>query len=271
MSAVVEKELPLSIQLEKLPVHFLRRKNEVIGAAACLEMLSSLQSLLKWQLQPTGPHNWKRGAGATQSAQIEPCFFQRVSSRSKCYREETNASWLLLTRIQTAVVDQLHVSNASVFVFILGTACAKGRHWQGCQTWFSCAPTPSRMWILPSGASSRRTLLGNYARSLDGSCGRSLKCFRPFQREIIVEALAGNDVFVQAATSFGKSLCFQLPAVIDRGSTSIESQGAQRCSRRPVLTYAVTIVISPLLSLMVWHPRWQSPLCTPGVANSSSR
>lgn len=42
--------------------------------------------------------------------------------------------------------------------------------------------------------------------------------FRPFQREIIQAALDGNDVFVQAATSFGKSLCFQLPAVVDQGS-----------------------------------------------------
>jgi ATP-dependent helicase YprA (DUF1998 family) len=41
---------------------------------------------------------------------------------------------------------------------------------------------------------------------------------RPHQREIILAALDGKDVFVQAATSFGKSLCFQLPAVIDRGS-----------------------------------------------------
>ncbi|CAG8972440.1 hypothetical protein HYALB_00001129 [Hymenoscyphus albidus] len=53
--------------------------------------------------------------------------------------------------------------------------------------------------------------------------------FRPMQREVIVAALDGNDVFVQAATSFGKSLCFQLPAVIDHG---------------------ITIVVSPLLSLM---------------------
>jgi superfamily II DNA helicase RecQ len=43
--------------------------------------------------------------------------------------------------------------------------------------------------------------------------------FRPYQREIIQAALDGNDVFVQAATSFGKSLCFQLPAVLDQGST----------------------------------------------------
>ena len=42
--------------------------------------------------------------------------------------------------------------------------------------------------------------------------------FRPVQREVIEAALEGNDVFLQAATSFGKSLCFQLPACIDYGS-----------------------------------------------------
>lgn len=42
--------------------------------------------------------------------------------------------------------------------------------------------------------------------------------FRPQQRDIIQAALDQKDVFVQAATSFGKSLCFQLPAVIDQGS-----------------------------------------------------
>ena len=53
--------------------------------------------------------------------------------------------------------------------------------------------------------------------------------FRPLQREVIQATLASHDVFLQAATSFGKSLCFQLPAVVDIG---------------------ITIVISPLLALM---------------------
>lgn len=53
--------------------------------------------------------------------------------------------------------------------------------------------------------------------------------FRPLQREVINATLEGEDVYLQAATSFGKSLCYQLPAIVDFG---------------------ITIVISPLLALM---------------------
>jgi RecQ family ATP-dependent DNA helicase len=55
------------------------------------------------------------------------------------------------------------------------------------------------------------------------------KAFRPLQREVINATIAGHDVFLQAATSFGKSLCFQLPASIATG---------------------ITVVVSPLLALM---------------------
>ncbi|KAF2642429.1 ATP-dependent DNA helicase [Massarina eburnea CBS 473.64] len=55
------------------------------------------------------------------------------------------------------------------------------------------------------------------------------RAFRPTQREVIAATLEGEDVFLQAATSFGKSLCFQLPAIVDFG---------------------ITVVVSPLLALM---------------------
>ena len=53
--------------------------------------------------------------------------------------------------------------------------------------------------------------------------------FRPRQREVIDDVLAGRDVLCVMPTGAGKSLCYQLPAAIQGG---------------------LTIVVSPLISLM---------------------
>jgi ATP-dependent DNA helicase RecQ len=53
--------------------------------------------------------------------------------------------------------------------------------------------------------------------------------FRPLQAEIVGDVLAGRDVFALLPTGGGKSLCFQLPALLGSG---------------------LTVVISPLIALM---------------------
>src|SRR3954454_10218527 len=53
--------------------------------------------------------------------------------------------------------------------------------------------------------------------------------FRPKQREVIEDVLSGKDVLCVMPTGAGKSLCYQLPAVVGGG---------------------LTVVVSPLISLM---------------------
>jgi len=45
--------------------------------------------------------------------------------------------------------------------------------------------------------------------------------FRPLQREIIEETLAGRDALALLPTGGGKSICYQLPALVRNGFTLV--------------------------------------------------
>lgn len=71
------------------------------------------------------------------------------------------------------------------------------------------------------------TLVADLREQLQEHFG--LHDFRPAQRQVIEDVLAGRDVLCVMPTGAGKSLCFQLPAVVRKG---------------------LTLVVSPLISLM---------------------
>ncbi len=80
---------------------------------------------------------------------------------------------------------------------------------------------------MPASHDSSRTLSPDLSAELKRSFG--FDSFRPGQQAIVHDALAGRDVLAIMPTGGGKSLCFQLPAVIRHG---------------------VTLVVSPLIALM---------------------
>src|SRR5271165_4728360 len=77
-----------------------------------------------------------------------------------------------------------------------------------------------------------------------------LERFRPQQREVIDDILAGLDVVCVMPTGAGKSLCYQLPAVALGG---------------------LTIVVSPLIALMADQIRQLGELSVPSLLLNSSQ
>src|SRR6185437_10575699 len=69
--------------------------------------------------------------------------------------------------------------------------------------------------------------------------------FRPGQAQIVETVLAGRDVLAVMPTGSGKSLCYQLPALVRDG---------------------LTVVVSPLIALM---RNQVAQLCSYGVAAAS--
>ena len=73
--------------------------------------------------------------------------------------------------------------------------------------------------------------------------------FRPLQKEGVSNILNGQDSLVIMPTGGGKSLCYQLPALIFKG---------------------VTVVVSPLISLMMDQVDQLSALGIPAVVLNSA-
>lgn len=88
--------------------------------------------------------------------------------------------------------------------------------------------------------------------TLDDLLQRSFRLaeFRPHQREIVQDVLDGHDVVCVMPTGAGKSLCFQLPAL---------------------LLKALTVVVSPLISLMADQVRQLQALDIPVLLLNSSQ
>jgi ATP-dependent DNA helicase RecQ len=76
-----------------------------------------------------------------------------------------------------------------------------------------------------------------------------LEQFRPYQQDVIADVLSGSDVVCVMPTGAGKSLCFQLPALLLKG---------------------LTVVVSPLISLMADQVRQLQDLGVPAVLLNSS-
>jgi ATP-dependent DNA helicase RecQ len=88
--------------------------------------------------------------------------------------------------------------------------------------------------------------------SLDDLLQRTFRLseFRPHQREIVEDVLACNDVVCVMPTGAGKSLCFQLPALLLKG---------------------LTVVVSPLISLMADQVHQLQSLGVPVLLLNSSQ
>ncbi|KAH8144272.1 uncharacterized protein LAJ45_11756 [Morchella importuna] len=94
------------------------------------------------------------------------------------------------------------------------------------------------------------------------------QAFRSVQREVIESALAGHDVYLQAATGLGKSLCFQLPAVVVDHDNGIGMAGIKSATLNSSVSAEERQAI--LADLECGHPKNRLLYVTPELCATQS-
>lgn len=84
--------------------------------------------------------------------------------------------------------------------------------------------------------------------------------FRPLQRRVIQSVLAGHDTLAILPTGGGKSLCFQIPALVRGGFTlvispliSLMQDQVEALTRRGIGAAALNSTLSPAATRGIWH------------------
>ena len=177
----------------------------------------------------------RRARPSTPSARRRACA-RRARSASSAERRVRRVERRLLARARTASRSIASRSIVARRRFATNAVCRTPRWRPEHGLWSSARASPARhRSAARPGAAGARARAAAAVRA--GRASRTRRCarcsasprFRPGQHEAVAAAVAGRDVLVVMPTGSGKSLCYQLPALMRAD---------------------LTLVVSPLVSLM---------------------